>query len=102
MADPLPETTALRDRIERQTCGQPANRACLPGSDDKWEGYLLGIEEAIAAAEGASPALTTEAGMVLHALRDETVQRVVGVVMGLPLEDVRAAADELNAEVRGA
>lgn len=35
--------------------------------------------------------------MVLHALNDETVQRVIGLVMGLPLEDVRAGAEEIGA-----
>lgn len=40
--------------------------------------------------------LTTEAGMVLHALRDETVQRVIAVVMGLPFADVEAACAEIE------
>lgn len=47
----LPDRSVLRDAIERQTVGVPAERDCLPGSDEKWEGYRLGVEEAILAAE---------------------------------------------------
>jgi len=41
----------LREHVERATHGRPPDRACLPGHDKKWEGYLLGVEEAIHAAE---------------------------------------------------
>jgi hypothetical protein len=41
----------LRQHIEQSTHGDPPLRSCLPGSDEKWEGYLLGVEDAIAAAE---------------------------------------------------
>jgi hypothetical protein len=46
------ERQTLPDFIEQQTHGQPPNRDCLKGSDDKWEGYLLGVEEAKHAAQG--------------------------------------------------
>lgn len=41
----------LRGVVYRATHGSPPNRACLPGGDAKWEGYLLGVEEAARAAE---------------------------------------------------
>lgn len=45
----------LREHIYEQTHGDPPDRKCLPGSDEKWEGYQLGVEEAIAAAESFAP-----------------------------------------------
>jgi hypothetical protein len=54
MSDPKEaiDITTLPDFIEQQTHGQPPDRDCLKGSDDKWEGYLLGVEEARHAAQG--------------------------------------------------
>jgi hypothetical protein len=54
--------TTLPDFIEQQTHGQPPHRDCLKGSDEKWEGYLLGVEEAKHAAQGwiASRTLNSE------------------------------------------
>jgi hypothetical protein len=42
--------TELAAQIRASTMGDPPDRACLGGSDEKWEGYRLGIEEAIEAA----------------------------------------------------
>lgn len=36
--------------IRHQTTGWPPDRSVLAGSDDKWEGYCLGVDEAIQAA----------------------------------------------------
>lgn len=41
----------IREWIIRRTHGDPPDRGCLPGSDGKWEGYQLAIEDAVAAAE---------------------------------------------------
>jgi hypothetical protein len=38
--------------IQDRTHGRPADRTALSGSDEKWNGYLLGVEEATRAAEG--------------------------------------------------
>lgn len=46
-----PGQSALRAHVYEQTHGDPPNRTCLAGSDDKWNGYLLGIEEALRAIE---------------------------------------------------
>jgi hypothetical protein len=36
--------------IRERTHGEPPDRASFGGSDDKWDGYLLGVEEAGAVA----------------------------------------------------
>jgi hypothetical protein len=41
----------IKRTIYEQTHGDPPDRACLGGSDDKWDGYLLGVEEAAVVAE---------------------------------------------------
>lgn len=41
----------VREHIIERTHGEPPQRECLPGPDDKWDGYQLGVEEAICAAE---------------------------------------------------
>lgn len=46
-----PRRSALAAHVYEQTHGDPPNRACLKGDDAKWEGYLLGVEEALRAAE---------------------------------------------------
>lgn len=60
-------TRSLRDHIVTRTHGGPPNRACLPGSDAKWDGYLLGVEDAIAAAEEW---LSERNGPIGRAIRD--------------------------------
>lgn len=45
------QSDSLRKAVMRDTCGDPPDRKALPGTDEKWDGYLLGIEEAIAAVE---------------------------------------------------
>lgn len=86
MADLLPETSAGGTC----PCGRSPDPGILPAG-----GCACTLEDFVGG-------LTTEAGMVLHALRDETVQRVIGVVMGLPLADVKSAADELNEDRKAA
>ena len=54
----------LPDFIEQETHGQPPNRECLKGSDEKWEGYLLGVEEAKHAAQGWIAARTLRSSLV--------------------------------------
>lgn len=46
-----PVGSEAREIIERGTYGSPPDRACLPGSDEKWRGYQLGVEDAIHATE---------------------------------------------------
>lgn len=45
------EGDSLRRAVYAETHGDPPDRECLRGSDDKWAGYVLGVEEAIRAAE---------------------------------------------------
>jgi hypothetical protein len=42
---------SLKDYVAQATHGLPPDRACLKGSDDKWDGYLLGVAEATHAAD---------------------------------------------------
>lgn len=47
----LPIRTSLQRYVYEQTHGDPPDRTSLNGSDDKWRGYLLGVDEALRAAE---------------------------------------------------
>lgn len=47
--------SAIRQHIYQQTHGDPPDRKYLPGSADKWDGYQLGVEEAVGAAETFAP-----------------------------------------------
>lgn len=47
--------------IRYSTTGVPPERSCLAGTDEKWEGYTLGIDEAVEAIEGALRELGIEA-----------------------------------------
>lgn len=47
----MSQLQSLRTWIENCTHGEPPDRSCLGGSDEKWEGYLQGVEDAITAAQ---------------------------------------------------
>jgi hypothetical protein len=47
----------IRQHIYEATHGDPPRRRSLPGSAEKWEGYLLGVEEAAVAAEAFAMAM---------------------------------------------
>lgn len=56
----MSDRAPVLERIYEQTHGNPPDRACLPGSDEKWEGYLLGVEEAGRAAEAIMSPMTDD------------------------------------------
>ena len=47
---PLRISERLSQAIREGTHGDPPDRRCLPGSDEKWKGYCLAVEDAVAAA----------------------------------------------------